>query len=546
MQLRKLAPKFINSTAAALARKALRQTEQVVTTAASIKQKIKINDISGRVLFNVLGGTRIAEIDENLKLDSLKNSNLLKIEAKLQDLDLLHWVFLRGDSDIPIVNLLSQDFAKILNSLAADPSFSSWYFRALLPNGKAASKEEFATALAKRANVPGVRLYRYVTPGEKSHFFANEVQGVDLVRWAPDASSGRVLSEIWNPRAIELPDPVSSFTAWRDSVDTANSSLGNDVDFPIDAVITWVDGDDIEWKKRKNVALGHADDNDLVIDAADVSRFESFDELRYCLRSIEQYAPWIRKIYIVTDRQTPRWLKIDEGSKVQIIDHSEIWLDSTELPVFNSHAIESNLHRIKGLSEHFLYFNDDMILTSPVSPERFFHPNGISKVFYSRAMVDFMPISDEDNVSTVAAKNARLVLSGDGFPAHNRKFFHTPYALRVSVMNEMEDRYPEIFSATSRAKFRSRTDAALAGSFYFNFALSTSRAVPGKIKYDYIDPADAAAISRLSGIMKRRNVEVVVINDGSQEISEDKRNEIRQLVPRLLNDLLPVPSSFER
>lgn len=544
MELSKLAFRFRFSALAALSRKVRSQTEQVVISAASVKKKVMGEDTEGSVLFSVSGGPRIAEIDDNLNLEELKKSNLLIIRAKLQERNLSHWIFERGDSGIPIVNIPSQDYRKALESIAADPSFTSWYFRALLPNGRAISKEEFVSALANRSDVVGVRLYRYVASGEKSHFFGNAMQGVDIIRWGSDAKTDRLISEVWNPRATELPDPVSNAVSWAEHMGAANSALGYDVDFPIDAVITWVDGDDVEWKKRKSAALGNSDD-DLVKNAVDVSRFESLDELRYCLRSIEQYAPWIRKIYIVTDRQRPNWLNSSVDSKVQIVDHSEIWKDSTELPVFNSHAIEANLHRIKGLSEHFLYFNDDMILTSPLSPERFFHANGISKVFYSRALVDFSPISDEDNVSTVAAKNARQILSRDGFPTYNRKFFHTPYALRVSVMNEMEERYPEIFAATSRAKFRSLSDAALAGSFYFNFALSTGRAVPGRIRYDYIDPADSIAVSRLRRITRRRDVEVVVINDGSQEVSEEKRNEIRRLVPRLLHDLLPVPSSFE-
>ena len=65
------------------------------------------------------------------------------------------------------------------------------------------------------------------------------------------------------------------------------------------------------------------------------------------------------------------------------------------------------MHRIEGLAEHYLYFNDDMILGRPVSPSRFFHGNGISKFFYSRALVDFCDIGEEDNASTIAAKNSR-------------------------------------------------------------------------------------------------------------------------------------------
>ena len=100
-------------------------------------------------------------------------------------------------------------------------------------------------------------------------------------------------------------------------------------------------------------------------------RFYDWDTMKYSLRSIEKYAKWIRNIYIVTNGQIPQWLHISE--RIRIISHHEIFDDTTLLPTFNSNSIELQLHRIPGLSTKFIYFNDDMLLTSSVDPSDFLH-----------------------------------------------------------------------------------------------------------------------------------------------------------------------------
>lgn len=139
----------------------------------------------------------------------------------------------------------------------------------------------------------------------------------------------------------------------------------------IDLVYLWVDGNDPAWKRKHDAVAGHTVD-DTQTDCK--GRYANNDELRYSLRSIELYAPWIRKIFIVTDNQRPEWLDIS-NSRVEIVDHTSI-LPEDALPCFNSPVIEYHLHKIPGLSEHFLYANDDMMLNKPVGPEDFFTPEG--------------------------------------------------------------------------------------------------------------------------------------------------------------------------
>lgn len=148
---------------------------------------------------------------------------------------------------------------------------------------------------------------------------------------------------------------------------TDNSPL-----FPIDLVYMWVDGNDAAWKAKRNsfVAASQLQTQEVVGDA----RWRNIDELRYSLRSVEQFAPWVNHIYIVTDNQHPEWLDLSHP-KVTIVDHTEI-MPADALPVFSSSAIESTLHRIPGLSEHFILGNDDTMFTLPTTRETFFTKQG--------------------------------------------------------------------------------------------------------------------------------------------------------------------------
>lgn len=137
----------------------------------------------------------------------------------------------------------------------------------------------------------------------------------------------------------------------------------------IDFVIPWVDGTDIEWLKKKNYYL-HGDIN---IDVSD-ARFRDWENLKYWFRGVEKFAPWVRRIYLVTDHQVPVWIN-KNNSKLVLVNHED-FIPQKYLPVFSSHPIELNMHRIEGLSEHFVYFNDDIFLTGKVKKEDFFK-NGL-------------------------------------------------------------------------------------------------------------------------------------------------------------------------
>ncbi|OCT88742.1 N-acetylglucosamine-1-phosphotransferase subunits alpha/beta [Xenopus laevis] len=110
------------------------------------------------------------------------------------------------------------------------------------------------------------------------------------------------------------------------------------------------------------------------------SRFEDNEELRYSLRSIEKHAPWVRHVFIVTNGQIPSWLNLD-NPRVTIITHQEIFLNTTHLPTFSSPAIEGHIHRIPGLSQKFIYMNDDVMFGTSVWPDDFYSHSKGQKVY---------------------------------------------------------------------------------------------------------------------------------------------------------------------
>ncbi len=139
-------------------------------------------------------------------------------------------------------------------------------------------------------------------------------------------------------------------------------------DYPIDIVIPWVDGSDPEWIKVKNKKAEELN-YPLSSDFSD-TRFRDWDIIRYLFRSIELYAPWVSTVHFVTWGHMPKWMNPD-APKLHIVNHKD-FIPQQYLPTFSSHTIELNMHRIPGLAEHFIYFNDDMILLRPTKRTDFF------------------------------------------------------------------------------------------------------------------------------------------------------------------------------
>lgn len=139
----------------------------------------------------------------------------------------------------------------------------------------------------------------------------------------------------------------------------------------IDFVITWVDMHDPEWRKEFAKYSGSIDKKENGVSEA---RFRDNGFLKYWFRGVEKFTPWVHKIHFVTSGQKPEWLD-ENNPRIHVVNHKE-FVPEQFLPTYNSVVIERYLHKIPGLAEHFVYFNDDFYPISDIEPERFFR-NGL-------------------------------------------------------------------------------------------------------------------------------------------------------------------------
>ena len=137
-------------------------------------------------------------------------------------------------------------------------------------------------------------------------------------------------------------------------------------DFPIDFVILWVDDSDPEWREQRR---RYAPKDHFLVDDGE-ARYRDWETLRYWFRAVEKFAPWVHRIYFVTCGHVPSWLNTD-AEKLVHVRHSD-YIPEEYLPTFSSHPIELCLNRIPELSEHFVYFNDDMFILRSIPKEIFY------------------------------------------------------------------------------------------------------------------------------------------------------------------------------
>ncbi|MGL4543561.1 MAG: Stealth CR1 domain-containing protein [Polymorphobacter sp.] len=226
----------------------------------------------------------------------------------------------------------------------------------------------------------------------------------------------------------------------------------------IDAVITWVDGaDPLHRRKRER----HMAPGGVALHANGINphRWACADELGYCLRSIANNAPWINRIWIVTDAQQPDLAAVPAAvrAKIAIVDHRALFAGHEALlPTFNSLAIESLIWRIPGLAEQFIYFNDDVFLTAPLAPGDVFaggKPVLRGKwVDQSRLSADTAARADPALLNAFTQINA-AALAGFG---SDRLFAsaHVIHPLRRSVFARLFESHKPAFLANMAHRFR--------------------------------------------------------------------------------------------
>lgn len=268
-------------------------------------------------------------------------------------------------------------------------------------------------------------------------------------------------------------------------------------EFPIDAVITWVDGEDPVHKEKLDRHLAQLGYQPR---SASRTRFCSVGEIDYCIRSLLKYAPFLRRIHVVTDAQRPplfdklHELPAADRSKLHLVDHRDIFPhDFAGLPTFSNRSIETVLYRIPGLAEHFIYLNDDFFLINPVQPGDWFdHGVPVIRGFWSKQPDQTLSFRLRNLVrrrGQVAPAQTRAgfkngqVLSAR-LAGYDKTFFaahHTPNALRRSTFENFFREHPQLLQRN--IQFRLRDPSQFSPQFLANHL--ELKAGTAKLKRNY-------------------------------------------------------------
>jgi len=249
----------------------------------------------------------------------------------------------------------------------------------------------------------------------------------------------------------------------------------------IDVVYTWVNGRDPLWRDKKNTFL-QKKENDYSSTALCNARFEDNQELKYSLRSIYKFAPWVNKIFIVTDNQIPEWFANDNGWAA-IVDHKDIFQDHSVLPTFNSSAIGTMHQNIKGLSEYFLYLNDDIFIGRECSPSDFFKNDQpyifVTKKFEFKPSFLFKMRARKDSKKNEYQSGVDLcrMLIYKMFNKYVKyRFRHGVKVIKKSDLLKVVDSFKDEFTETSKNRFRKNSDIIFHALYNF-YCLANNKGI---------------------------------------------------------------------
>lgn len=330
----------------------------------------------------------------------------------------------------------------------------------------------------------------------------------------------------------------------------------------MDFVIIWVDGSDVEWQKEKAKYSGNP-----VGDA--IARFRDWGLLKYWFRGVEKFAPWVDKVHFATCGHYPEWLNLDHP-KLNFVKHRD-FIPESYLPTFNANTIELNLHRIKGLAEEFVYFNDDMFLVAPSKPSDFFRKglpceevdmqylipkhygiaksmDGFNMAVLNRNFNKKKSILKHPFVyfnPAYGLKNnlySLYTLPSPSFPGFKRT--HTAQSFLKSTLVDLWDKEYGTMDETCASRFRSYFNVTQYLPRYWQIAQgkiapTNLRSVRQRFDLD-IDPAD-----KIAKAMIERRYKMICVNEDENENLDTFENIQRKLIAAF-EAILPEKSAFEK
>ncbi|MBC2868014.1 stealth conserved region 3 domain-containing protein [Streptomyces mexicanus] len=493
---------------------------------------------------------RLAEVRDDLQAVDILQRNFETVVAALEHHE-IPYVLLRGSDDTQRYRVAvdAEHQTRTRKALAAEYEGKAVYAELLKPRTHAPGVL-LAERLEPVGEVGGLRVFRPVVTSSRTLRFG-PAYGCDVEFWRrvpeEDGGDGQFAAPLRSSAAgSRLPSLTADATLRvRDreypTLEPFTKKLVNDITFPIDVVYTWVDDTDPRWQERR--ARRRADLG-LPAQASgdEAARFRNRDELRYSLRSIAMFAPWVRKVYLVTDDQQPAWLNTSHPG-VEVVSHRDIFTDPSCLPSFNSHAIESQLHHIDGLSEQFLYFNDDFFIGRPLNPQKFFLGNGMSRFFWTPTTVPIGEATEEDEGYFAAAKNNRRLLEDRFGVTVTNGFAHAPYALRKSVLEQIEAEFPDSVARTAANPMRGWRDVSMVSSLHHHYGYLTGASVPGSIRCAYIDVGTYARHPELTRLLTARGHDVFCLAESPD--AEVPAEEQARIIGSFLRAYFPVKSPYE-
>ena len=330
----------------------------------------------------------------------------------------------------------------------------------------------------------------------------------------------------------------------------------------IDFVITWVDGNDSAWQKERNLYAGY---EQLEIDN-NPCRFREWDTLRYWFRGVEKFAPWVNNIFFITWGHLPEWLNVNHP-KLKILKHSD-YIPKEYLPTFNSNVIEFFFHKIEDLSEHFVYFNDDMFLIDYVKPTRFFK-NGlpcdvaamrsiinrgmfgtaiylanmlINEHFNKRESIkkNYFKWYNINSVSNLFRNIIYYFVAGKWFAGFVD--YHLPQSYLKKTYEEVWKKCEKDLLRISNHKFRQYGDVSIWLIRYWQLA-SGNFTPYNVVKDGFLYNIDEHNISSISNCIRRQSLKMVCLNDNEKTEPFDK---YKQVICDAFEAILPEKSLFEK
>ncbi len=312
--------------------------------------------------------------------------------------------------------------------------------------------------------------------------------------------------------------------------------------FPVDAVYAWVDGSDPALAAKRATHLPPEQKDDA---GRSKALFRDNEELRYSLRSLEMCAPWLRRIFIVTDGQTPAWLDTAHP-KIRLVDHTEI-IPAEYLPTFSSHVIEAFLHNIPDMAEHYIYFNDDFFLATACGPGDFFTANGLPYIFTDWRRPRRVSYERSATPHTRSHANTRRYMKERGISAAPAFITaHGPYPQTKTNAEDAAAFFQEGIRAFAQNKFRSLEDMA----FYCHMAplwgYAARRALPCDLPYYYINTKRPDRMAYYRALLRERADSPLLFYCLNDAEGGRERHLWREDMAAFLHARYPKKSVFER